>query len=791
MRKLVVLKLDGDLDLGVQVTLEIGEEGKRPTTEITGKLPSNLNMATAIEQWQSTYRSLWKFTRIKAKKIIYDGSISQRRKECDTKASEVREYLNNWLLSESFRPVREKWLKHLMPEEEVRVLIRTHCLQLKKLPWHLWDLIDRDYLKAEVVLSVPESETVIGALQTSLWRNKIRILAILGDSDGIDVEQDRQLLEKLPNAATTFLVEPQYSDIDEKLWKQPWNILFFAGHSKSEGESSCIYINQTDKLTIDKLRHALRNAVANGLQLAIFNSCDGLGLARELQDLQIPQIIVMREPVPDRVAQKFLKHFLEVFSSGQSIYAAVRIARQRLKGIEKEYPGASWLPVISEHPGVVPITWLKSRWFFNTRRLESLLILSLLITAGVLGIRHQGGLQTWELLSYDQLMRSRPQEKQDSRLLIVTVTEDDLYLPEQKQRSGSLSNLALTKLLDKLAKLQPRSIGLDIYRSDPVQPNQASLSTRWQTDDNFFAICKVSDRTQNYPGVPSPKEVPPERQGFSDIIPDSDNILRRHLLAMQPADPTSLCTAPYALNAQLAFHYLEKEGISAQYTPQGNLQLGNVVFQRLGSSNVSKAESHTGGYQQADTQGYQILLNYRSYQGSPIDIAPQVTLTDVLKGKVNPEQVKDRIVLIGTTAQSFRDYIPTPYITGQGSSEEIPGVILQAQMVSQLVSAVMDKRPSISVLPVWGEVLWIWGWSVVGGAIAFTVVQIFPWRDRSGVYLVLAQGGVFGVLYVLCLILFYQGIWVPLVPSALVLVVTGGTVAIYLLSQQRQLTSTT
>ncbi|MEH2449441.1 MAG: hypothetical protein V7K18_27745 [Nostoc sp.] len=50
MRKLVVLKLDGDLHLGVQVTLEIGEEGKRPTTEMTGKLPSNLDMATAIDQ---------------------------------------------------------------------------------------------------------------------------------------------------------------------------------------------------------------------------------------------------------------------------------------------------------------------------------------------------------------------------------------------------------------------------------------------------------------------------------------------------------------------------------------------------------------------------------------------------------------------------------------------------------------------------------------------------------------------------------------------------------------------
>ena len=191
-----------------------------------------------------------------------------------------------------------------------------------------------------------------------------------------------------------------------------------------------------------------------------------------------------------------------------------------------------------------------------------------------------------------------------------------------------------------------------------------------------------------------------------------------------------------------------------------------------------------GGYQQADTGGYQILLNYRSFQNSPGEIAPKVTLTDVLRGKVNAEQVKDRIVLIGTTAQSFRDYSPTPYMTGQAFSEEIPGVILQAQMVSQLVSAVMDGRPLISVLPVWGEVLWVWSWSVIGGAFGIAGSVAIAWGYGSRLYLVLAGGGVVGVLYVFCLILFYQGIWVPLVPSALVLVATGSIVTIYLFSQQ-------
>ncbi len=773
MGKLVVLKLDGDLELGVGVTLEIGEDGKRPSIETSGHLPPNLKIAKAIDEWRSIYCSLGN-SRIKAKKIIYDGSITQRRDDCQNKACELRSHLNHWLESESFWRIREKWLKYLMPDEEVRVLIRTASMQLEKLPWHLWDLLDRDYIKAEVALSVPELEQVT-RLQTSIYRHKIKILAILGDKAGINIDEDCELLKKLPNAVTTFLIQPQREQINDQLWNQAWNILFFAGHSRSEGETGRIYINDKDSLTIADLKYALRNAVTNGLQLAIFNSCDGLGLARELQDLHIPQIIVMRVPVPDLVAQAFLKHFLAAFSSGGSLYIAVRTAREKLQGLEDKFPGATWLPIICENPAAIPMTWPKPGIKSNSRLLIRGLLMSVMLTISVLGVRQMGGLQTWELQAYDQFMRSRPQEKQDPRLLIVTVTEEDFQLPEQKERTGSLSDLALTRLLEKLAQFQPKAIGLDIYHDQSSQRNQASLAARFKIDDKLFAICKIQELTKDRPGISPPLGVTLERQGFSDIIPDPDHVLRRHLLAMQPADVTSPCTARYALNAQLAFHYLEGEGISAKYT-DGNLQLGKVVFKRL--------QSHIGGYQQADTGGYQILLNYRSFQNSPGEIAPKVTLTDVLRGKVNAEQVKDRIVLIGTTAQSFRDYSPTPYMAGQAFSEEIPGVILQAQMVSQLVSAVMDGRPLISVLPVWGEVLWVWSWSVAGGAFAIAgSVAIAP-SDRSRLYLILAAGGVLGVLYVFCLILFYQGIWVPLVPSALVLVATGGTVAIYLFSQQ-------
>ncbi|MEJ6479790.1 CHAT domain-containing protein, partial [Nostoc punctiforme UO1] len=150
-------------------------------------------------------------------------------------------------------------------------------------------------------------------------------------------QQDRAILEQLPETETIFLVEPQRRELDQWLWdKKGWDILFFAGHgsSQADGEIGQIYINQTDSLTISQLKNGLKAAIARGLQLAIFNCCDGLGLVQQLASLHIPQMIVMREAVPDRVAQEFLKHFLEAFANGESCHLAMREAIEKLQGLE-------------------------------------------------------------------------------------------------------------------------------------------------------------------------------------------------------------------------------------------------------------------------------------------------------------------------------------------------------------------------------------------------------------------------------------------------------------------------
>ncbi|MEY3869096.1 MAG: hypothetical protein RLZZ338_2987, partial [Cyanobacteriota bacterium] len=356
---LVILTLGtGDFNKGFpSVTAQILTEGDRlPIQQNPGKLLPAPEIVEVYHHWQSQYNRFME----EHKKL----SRMQKKPASVTNASELNlnqlseqleEKLNKWLNSEQFLPIDRILRERFNRSDEIQVIIQSENIDVRRLPWHLWDFL-KPYRKAEIALSSPVYDR---NLKTSVTRNQIRILSILGDDKGIDIEKDRQLLTQFdPQAA--FLVKPNRQELDAQLWsEQGWDILCFSGHSSSEmdGSNGYISINDTEKITIPELKNALTTAIERGLQIAIFNSCDGLGLANQLAALHIPQIIVMREPVPDRVAQEFLKHFLTAFASGKSFYLSVREAREKLQSLEKYFPCASWLPVICQNPAEIPPTW--------------------------------------------------------------------------------------------------------------------------------------------------------------------------------------------------------------------------------------------------------------------------------------------------------------------------------------------------------------------------------------------------------------------------------------------------
>ena len=707
MTKLVTLKLTGNLDKsGFEVFLEMSAEGDRPSIEEDGKLPPAPDLLNQLEyHWLETYRPLSAPYRIKAQEIEYSGSIQTRLKACKESGKTLRDRLNTWLDAESFRDIDRLLRQQLKPDDDIRVLIRTNDTRLHKLPWHLWSFCE-SYPKTEIALSPPKFQRRERFSSTG-GRQKIRILAILGHRENIDVTGDRQTLENLPGAKVKFLDEPSLSKINDQLWDQPWDIIFFAGHSETEGDEGRIHINPRESLTIDELWYALRKAVNQGLQVAIFNSCDGLGLARRLDDLQIPITIVMRELIPDRVAHEFLKHFLLGFADGKPFYEAVREARERLQGMEKEFPCASWLPVVCQHPWEVPPTWQglltpltprpvkTSPWW---QGLGTVLVASMLVTSLVMGGRSLGWLEQSELNAYDHLLRSRPAEAPDPRLLIIKVTEGDL----QRLGTDPISDEALLHLFQRLEQYQPRLIGLNIFRDKPQEPGHQAFIEYLEQSDNVVAVCDMGIDDQPETIISPPPGLNEASLGFSDIVYDeSDMLVRRYLLEM-PAGPP--CDTRFAFSFQLAMRYLEQEGYRLEETSDNDFKISDSdkVFYELPPT--------AGGYRLSEKQiadSYQILINYRS--GSTV--ARTLTFSQVMDNLIDEqlnEIVRDKIVLIGNQKRSRNNFYSTPYTTYE---TPLPHVVLQAHLISQILSAVLDNRPLLGWWSQGSEALWIWVWA--------------------------------------------------------------------------------
>ncbi len=358
--KTVILTIgDGDFENGFPVVVKFFKANELfPVQQLIGNLPPAPDVYSSYCDLDSYYLNYpfgcHRMALIKLSKIPPEFSFYDLNKK-------LQNSINNWLKSESLLHFVDSLRRNLLPTDEVRVLIETENQVLWRLPWHLWDFLE-DYPKAEIAFSLPRySRYTKIKKSTSRKNNKVRILACLGESIGIDVEVDRSLLEQLSSGAeTVFLVEPSREQLFETLWDaQGWDIFYFAGSSASDsdGSNGQISLNPTDTLMANELKNALEKAMGCGLKLAIFNSCDGLGIANQLANFGSLTTIVMRYRIPNEVAYTFLEHFLEAFSSGKSLYASVRETRERLHGLEDTYPGASWLPVIFHNPAEAPPTW--------------------------------------------------------------------------------------------------------------------------------------------------------------------------------------------------------------------------------------------------------------------------------------------------------------------------------------------------------------------------------------------------------------------------------------------------
>ena len=770
MNKFALLKLRGNFFQGFRVSLQLSDANGSFPEEIEATLPANTEIEELYSFWWEEFSNIIHNTRITIKgwKIDEDipGNVSVNEGEeiCLQYKKRLEEKLSEWLQypgARGWQRLRERLTQELAKYPYLYLIIQTDDPTLWKLPWREWDIL-ASYPQVGIGYTTSEFNSQISPQEAG---DRVRILAVLGSNEGINLEADQELIRELEaaGAEVTFCVQPTPQELIEKLRQPPgWDIFFFAGHSETKENRGRIYLNETVSLEVNQFKNAVQEAVQQGLKIAIFNSCQGLGLGQGLAELQVPVVIFMQELVPDIVAQSFLKEFLQTYASGKPLYTAVRTAQNRLETFTK-LPGCTWLPAICQNPSFVPPTWQELRKQLqkpvgSTPKLITVGLISLIIAGLLIGVRSLGLLEASELRAFDYLLKQRPPEQLDDRLLVITVSEADIQYQDSlgmdRANSGSLADEAFTQLLAKLEPYQPRIIASDIYHDFDFSPQ---LASKLKQKDNFYAICAVGTDNADEPGIAAPPGIPFKKVGFTDWSRDRDDVVRRQLLLMKPKP---LCNTDHSISFQIALAYLAQQGITSKRNTKGNITINDVVFKQF--------EANAGGYQLPpdEANGYQILLNYRST--NPEQISLKEILAELPDNQLS-NLVQDRIVLIGVL-KKLSDLHRTPFTQGPWP-EKVAGVTIQAQMTSQILSAVLDDRPLLWWWPEWIEMLWIASWSVVGGLIV--------WSLRSPLQLGLGIFGAITLIFALCWFSLVQGGWIPLIPAVLVLFLTSVCVALY------------
>ncbi|MEB3214337.1 MAG: EAL domain-containing protein [Leptolyngbyaceae bacterium] len=358
-----------------------------------------------------------------------------------------------------------------------------------------------------------------------------------------------------------------------------------------------------------------------------------------------------------------------------------------------------------------------------------IIILFSTITATLitLGVKQTGGLEQFELLIYDRLIQMNKDDSTDDRFLTITITEDDL-----ETYGWPISDRTLSNLFKKLQAHNPRVIGLDLYRNIPHPPGGDAVITSLQAD-NIIVVKSVGiDPDDN--SVPAPPSVPFERVGFNDFIIDNDGIVRRSLLFVDSE------VQHYSFALKIGLMYLFGNDYVIEAHPDSLV---------INDKEIPSLRVGSGGYQSIDNRGYQTLATYYSRSG----FGPQVTLEDVLLDRVEPEQIRDRIILIGTTATSINDIFYTPYSSGQGELSGMPGVILHQQIVKQVIEILQGTRQNHWFLTWWSEILWIGFWCGLSAVIT--------WYSQTSWKLILFSSLSLSTIFVSGIVAFNSMGWIP------------------------------
>jgi len=483
-------------------------QGQRLTAQIN--YPNNLNQLH--QEWEQAYLNFYKSDEMRGRTI--GGGVAiltvDWHAELVKAESKLMYQFHRWLRSVELYDIRSQIAG--ASQELVQVFITCTPIELERYPWETWEL-GTEFATNNPIQIIRAPLNIATATETSQnnkYRKRPRILAILGDDTGLNFQADKEAIKPILKIAEVEFVgwqpEETPSQVIAKISDaitdvKGWDVLFFFGHSnETEMTGGELGIAPNVSISINEIAPQLTVAKKRGLNVAIFNSCSGLNIAQSLIELGFGQVVVMREPIHNRVAQEFLVRFLQGLGKHLDIYESIVESRQFLR-MEKShtYPSSYLVPSLFCHPGaelyrILPVRWKDRLRQSLPNRVEGIVIAASLF----LGIFPpvQDTLLNLRMLN-QALYRDVTAQISDQEappVALVEIDSESIYrsqIPNSQLLPFNRSYIA--KLVDRLRTLNASVVGIDFIfdspqKSPPSGDKDLGLAVRQAVDANMWLV---------------------------------------------------------------------------------------------------------------------------------------------------------------------------------------------------------------------------------------------------------------------------------------------------------------
>lgn len=400
--------------------------------------------------------------------------------------------------------------------------------------------------------------------------------------------------------------------------------------------------------------------------------------------------------------------------------------------------------------------------------------LGCILIGGFIGARWLGLFTPLELVTLDFFLSHRLPEQQDDHVVIV-LADRSVISPRE-----ALTDAQVADLLETIFSADPAVVGLNIFRSESSpRAGRDRLVELFKAHSNLVGVEKTLPPRDIPPMAEVPYETAQRQFGMNDVPIDDDSRIRRVFLGAYTSQADSPEASQESFKFSFAFkvaqQYLDAQGYTTDNHPS-EPDAPIFVHQDTQKSTVIPILKPTfGAYLlEDDIAKLQTMLNFRAG-------AHTFKVINAAELDKNPERLAElsgKAVIVGSINYFFPRFLTVSASSNLISQEnELPEILprlgilgaeLEAHAASQIINAALSDRPLISrIHPILDNLL-IMGAGILGILIA----NVWSSAVRNTGLLIVTIAAVGASSYVM---LCYLGLWLPGLPAALLLTLTGVT----------------